>query len=45
MISFLSEAAYIVETNRRTQVAGNSGAELDHTTHTGRSMRSIDGFK
>ena len=45
MICFLSAAAYHVETKRRTQVASNSGPQLDHTTHTGRSMRAIDGFK
>ena len=30
--------------NSRTQRASNSGPELDHTTRTGRSMRSIDGL-
>ncbi len=45
MVGFLAAAAYHVETKRRTQVAGNSGPELNHTTHTGRSNRAIDGFK
>ena len=45
MIGFLSAAAYDVETKSRTKRASNSGPELDHTTRTGRSMRSIDGFK
>ena len=45
MIGFWSEAAYRAETNRRTQVACNSSPQIDHTTHIGRSMRSIDEFK
>ena len=44
MIGFLSAAAYLVETKSRTQRASNSGPELDHTTHTGRSNRAIDGL-
>jgi len=45
MLGFWSAAADPVEMNNRTKRASNSGAELDLTARTARSMRSIDGLE